>query len=171
MDTQLYKTAIHEAGHAVMANRLGAPVEFVSITPRPDDGTLGHSTSDDEVWETDADGAKKRVLSLLAGWAAVRAGGIGNPAQGCAQDFVRASELLQAWKLGSLKRWKRRALAIMRRPENMRAVALVAEKLQTYSRVDGQLFDLIVMRADGEIAPAYFASWEQQLTGERALPA
>lgn len=42
-DEDTRKTAIHEAGHAVVGHLLGSPVEFISIVPDTERGTDGHS--------------------------------------------------------------------------------------------------------------------------------
>jgi plasmid replication initiation protein len=94
-----------------------------------------------------ASACKDQVLELLGGWAAVRAAGLGRAADGCAFDFKKATTILRDGKLGRLKRWKRRALSLMRRPENMRAVVLVAERLETQGWLTGSDVQLVVASA------------------------
>jgi hypothetical protein len=39
---RLWRTAVHEAGHAVAAFTLGLPFRWVSVKPDPETGSLGH---------------------------------------------------------------------------------------------------------------------------------
>ncbi len=66
MKIKLYRTAIHEAGHAVISEALDIMCHGVSIAPRAADGTAGRCASDDR-HETPH---KKAVLGY-AGHAAV----------------------------------------------------------------------------------------------------
>jgi hypothetical protein len=152
--SERHRTAVHEAGHAVMIIRSGRTLSLLSLGENDDSG--GYFLNDDydydigdeaAVWRAAHPLAKDQVLELLGGWAAVRAAGLGRAADGCASDFKKATTILRDGKLGPLKRWKRRALSIMRRPENMRAVVLVAERLETQGRLTGSDVQLIVASA------------------------
>jgi hypothetical protein len=39
---RLWRTAVHEAGHAVAAFKLDLPFRWVSVKPNPERGTSGH---------------------------------------------------------------------------------------------------------------------------------
>jgi ATP-dependent Zn protease len=121
------KTAIHEAGHAVMCLRLGVVLGAISIIPN-ENGRLGFVTHEDDS-EFTADGAKNKALTCLAGYAALVAIDAPNAASGCDDDFDDAQEALERWQLGSVDGWKGRTIEMMRRPENVKAVGLVASKL------------------------------------------
>jgi hypothetical protein len=132
--------AHHEAAHAVMAIRQGQEPDVLAVEG---DGGFYLGGGEDHIEldvffepQRDADlvaEARKAVLTILAGWAGAKAAGFARPSQDCGYDFKNAGLILRAQKFGSLKRWKRRALAIMKRRENMRAVAKLAACLQASS--------------------------------------
>jgi hypothetical protein len=151
-------TAYHEASHAVMDIRLGNEPDILVVEGAAAGSYDGGGSEDHvefdvllEALERDPHlvvDARKRVLTKLAGWAGAKAAGFGRPAHDCRVDFNEAGMLLRAWKLGSLKRWKRRALAIMRRPENKRAVAELAVPLHAKGQLRGDEILRIVKLTD-----------------------
>jgi ATP-dependent Zn protease len=119
-----YHTAVHEAGHAVMAHRLGIVVWCASIVP--EDGTQG-GTIDEAAGQS----IGARVQVLLAGYAACVAAELPKPKTGCLEDFQRATWMLDlaADDLGSIEKWMSDMVAFMRERQNIDAVAAVAQQL------------------------------------------
>ena len=62
--------------------------------------------------------------------------------EGCERDFEEASHLLDVGK--------RKAVELMRRPENGQAVERVAEELLRRKRLDGDHVAVLIDVADGE---------------------
>ena len=154
-------TAIHEAGHAVAHVRLGLDHEGAHIVA-DGNGLLGAATGEGQahVWNTA--GAERVVLAFCAGYAALVASGgdHGQAVDGTGDDFEQAQELIDFWGLaGDLAVWQRRAVELMRKPENLAAVALVARHLQERKRLDGELVDVLVSVADGETTEEEFETY------------
>jgi len=162
------QTAIHEAGNAVMSLRLREVLGAIS-TIADESGLLGFvSHEDDHVFT--ADGARNTALISLAGYAALTAIGASNADSGCGDDFRSAQEALERWKLGSLDEWKRRAVEMMRQPENVKAVELVASKLLAHGRLDECHVYVLVEVADGNMTPAELARFESGLGSRPSDP-
>lgn len=88
MSTDRRRIAFHEAGHAVIAYRLGFDSFTVTIRPDHSAGTLGASTSED-------DDDEKTVAVLYAGLAAERlVAPESGPEHGAWGDYERAAEIL-----------------------------------------------------------------------------
>jgi len=87
----LYRVAIHEAGHAIVAHVLGIPVNAVSIVSRGDSG--GSMVSDLSAFHMDRSNVEDLVTTALAGRAAdieLR----GNCDAAASNDLVMATQLL-----------------------------------------------------------------------------
>lgn len=54
----------------------------------------------------------------------------------------------------------RRALDLMRQPVNLRAVEIVAARLERDNRIDGQTLPNVLAFADGEISAEDLATWD-----------
>jgi hypothetical protein len=151
-------TSIHEAGHAVADRRLisdpqlWGPASVVAIGTQ-----LGRAQGAGRSHCWDGADAAAVITSLCSGYAALVAAGRCDEvaAIGCDQDFAEASGLSQEWGLGGdLDRWKRKAVDLMRRPENVEAVRLVADWLSRRQELDSDLIDLLIEIADGDAAEA-----------------
>jgi hypothetical protein len=103
MDTALYSTAIHEAGHCIGFYLVGIESEYATIVPG--DGLLGHVlTSADAPTRIAAalhpiatEDDLRRVIGKLAGYAAERAFGFPGPENLCGtQDYTTATTLVTA---------------------------------------------------------------------------
>jgi len=111
-------TAVHEAGHAVIGEVLGCPVEFVTILPSG--GQAGHTTPDTS--DGIAPPTDHTIIGTLAGGLAA------GTWTGCATDLLNTSDLLEEHV------WHRPLSTIF--DECMaRATALVAEHSEAISRV------------------------------------
>lgn len=153
-----HHTAVHEAGHAVLALRLGQIVDGVSIIPDEGAGTLGASTDDSD--HQDRDDAEAYALVCLAGWAAVMAAGLPDAEAGCDDDFEKVDNAIDRWRLAPVAEWKGRALDLMRQPVNLRAVEIVAARLERDNHIDGQTLPNVLAFADGEISAEDLATWD-----------
>jgi len=143
--------AIHEAGHIVAYIRLRIDCGGASIIQNDD--SLGRA--DGEGCAYTQDDAVARVLATCAGYAALVAAGYpeGSAQEGCGSDFEGATEAIDFWQLGSLAEWKQKAIELMARPENIKAVDLIASALVEKGRLDGDHCQVLVELADGEASP------------------
>jgi hypothetical protein len=115
--------AIHEAGHAVIAYRLGLEVGKITIEPSGD--ILGASLSAAE-W---ADGStdREQIITLFAGYAAESKSNPGADAAGSQQDDDRAARLLELQPPGSDCELRDAAAALV--DENWPQISTVANAL------------------------------------------
>ena len=141
-------TATHEAGHAVAFFRLG--IDLKRVTIQPGKNMSGHTLVTGS--PIDPLQAIKRVIGDLSGHAALVVAGYG-PAiarDGAGHDFNNAKELITEWALpGPLKRWKAVAVTLMRTPQNIAAVELVAEELLARETLSGKYAEALVEKSDG----------------------
>ncbi len=158
-DSERKQTAYHEAGHAIA--HLRHDILQLQVTIRPHDGNLGGCTGEgkDNVWN--AAQAPDQVICYCAGYAALIA--IGHDKDiallGCSDDMDNAAELITIWSLpGTLDEWQAKAVELMSRPENIRAVDFVARALLKYKTLEPDYFDFLVEWADGHISDA---EWER----------
>jgi len=146
-------TALHEAGHAVAHMRLGIRQDAVSIQPNDEKKTLGYCSAEglEHVW--DREGAEPQALALYAGYAALLAAGYPQEVaeHGAWGDFEQAEQLIEYWGIGTPEEWRAKSVEFMARPENVAAVRRLADGLMQYKTIDGQLIDLFIAVADGEI--------------------
>ncbi len=151
------QTAIHEAGHAVAHCRLSIEHDGAHIVPDDEAGLLGAAIGAGirHVWSEPE--AQSMVIAFCAGYGALIAAGYPDDVAiaGTDDDFGQAQQLLSFWSLsGHLDDWKARAVQLMRKPENVAAVALVARHLLDRERLDGEFVDVLVEVADGESTEA-----------------
>jgi hypothetical protein len=66
-------------------------------------------------------------------------------------DFEEAEQLIESWELGTQEEWRAKSAELMARPENVSAVRRLADQLVQDRRIDGQLINLFVAVADGDI--------------------
>jgi hypothetical protein len=158
----LPEVARHEAGHAVANLRLGIDQERVTIVPNGGVGGSCVSAGSEAVWDERT--ARDMVLAYCAGYAALIAAGYSDADArvGCDDDFDHADELISTWQLpGDTQAWLVSAVELMRRPENVAAVTLVAEHLLRYKTLDVGYFEVLVDLADGNATEAQFAQYLQ----------
>lgn len=156
-DTEKRKTAIHEAGHAVCHHRLG--IEQDQVTIQPHGLVVGASTAAGESHVWSRDDAADQVMAYLAGYAAMIAAGYSEveAEAGADDDFEHAERLIADWlPEASLPRSKQRAVELMAESANRNAVAFVVEELLIRGTIDGQLLDLMLGYADGDITEAEY---------------
>jgi hypothetical protein len=151
---QRQKTAIHEAGHTVAHIRLGIGYGHTSILPDHEQGFWGRASGEGVRHVESEREAGDMVLAFCAGYGALRAAGYPDDVatDGAGGDFAKAHELMSFWLLpGGLDDWKARAVELMRKPENVAAVAFVVPYLQRHGRIEPEDFDVLVEVADGNI--------------------
>ena len=144
--------AYHEAGHAVANCRFEILQTKATIVPRGGFSGAVVSEGKDHLWS--ADQAQSQVLSFCAGYAALIATGLerGIALQGCDDDIDAAAGLIADWALsGTLIDWQARAVELMSRPENIRAVDFVAKELLKHETLYGDYVGMLIQWADGNI--------------------
>ena len=156
------RVAYHEAGHAVANRRFGILQAKATILSR--DGYAGAVVWEgkEHVWS--ANEAPAQVLSYCAGYAALVSIGVERDIalQGCSNDMEAAAELIARWPLsGTLDEWQSKAVELMSRPENIRAVDLVANALLRHETLNDVYLDMLVEFADGNITDQ---EWERFVT-------
>jgi len=164
------KTAIHESGHAVACCRLTPSryVGWVSIIPNHEEGYAGaHAPA--ESWDFDAAAAQQVVLYMCAGYAACIAAGVepATASEGCDSDFEQAKELISSWRLAPFEEQVSQAVALMRQPENLRAVARVTADLMEHRLLFYDEIDILIDVADGEASEEDLA-WFRVLSDAHA---
>jgi hypothetical protein len=93
------------------------------------------------------------VIAYCAGYAAMIAAGYSDvdSRSGADDDFDNAEQLIEFWGLpDGIAIWQGRAVEMMREPENIAAVALVADYLVRHGKLAGDVCDEIVKAADGK---------------------
>jgi hypothetical protein len=160
-DARLRRTATYEAGHVVAHVRLGLEHRRVSLGPR---GNGVHGTAGREGARPASDAARAKLVALAhcAGYAALIAAGYGeaDALRGTGDDFREADELLQRWRLGGdIATWKAQAVELMRRPENVAAVAVVAQHLLERRKVDSDWVGCVLALLDGDMTETEFAGY------------
>lgn len=159
-DTKLRRTALHEAGHCVafirlLPDRVGS---IVTIEPDKDEGTLGHHAAEDfssppakskeelavQNAETELD-----AVCYCAGFAAVRVAGFNRKEAeyGCGGDF----ECAESFSRQPLEALKEKAIELMQRVENIRAVRRLTDELLIQKTIGPDMIEDLVALADGEI--------------------
>ena len=151
-------TAIHEAGHAVAHIRFN--IEQYEATIVPSEGNRGSVTAEGENHVWSPEDAQNMVLAFCAGYAALVAAGWSRKTatRGARNDFDRAEGLIEQWELdGALEDWLQKAVALMREPNNRRAVDLIAKELLERKTVPWLDLEDLVRVADGELSEEEFA--------------
>lgn len=159
--SDLLKTAIHEAGHAVAHIRYRLDYDYVTI--RCGESTLGHVTGEgvENVW--DRDNALEQAIAYCAGYAAMRNAGLSDKAArlGCDDDFEHAEHLIKFWKLEPLEFILTQAINLMELPENRKAVEVISKHLVDWQTLDGDYISVLVDVLDDPEATD--ADWNKYL--------
>lgn len=140
---ELRASAYHEAGHAVAFRRFWPgerPGTGLTIDPADDDH-CSHARGDISL-EGPPEELEKQASYACAGYAAVRAVGYSEmeAVAGCRTDFWLAGRATTR----ALEVVKREAVEMMRRPENLHAVARIATELLRQRRIDARRLDALV---------------------------
>ena len=165
----LKKTAIHEAGHAVVALRLDHIFGATTIIADHDLGSWGSTEfkelSDSYTEET----ASEHVMILSAGYAALVADGWAKDvaANGAEDDFQRAEATINGFGLKPLSCWLQETVEFLSTEENKRAVQFVAERLLQHWELDKEFIQVLVELADGSCTEEDIENW---LVSRRSLP-
>ncbi len=150
-DPELYRTAIHEAGHAVAFIRLFPDRDGSHVTIDPHDGSLGAFYAEDvaftEMSVSEADAERQflnHAVYCCAGYAAVLAAGEPDELalRGCGQDFEQAGRFLDEGK--------RIAVALMAQPKNVTTVKFLADELMRWKTIPWEHAEVAVGVGDGE---------------------
>jgi hypothetical protein len=157
-DAKRRRTAIYEAGHVVAHVRLGLGHRRVSIDPR---GNLILGTAGREEVKTvsDAGRARSSTLACCAGYAALIAAGHSDAddLKRTRDDLGKAKDLIGRWNLQrDISAWKQEAVELMRRPENVAAVSLIAQYLLAHGRLDSDLVGCVLAFLDGDMPETEF---------------
>ena len=162
--TDLLATARHEAGHVVAHLRLGIDQDQATIVSKtaPGGQWIGAVAAEgaQHVWNKEQAGPM--VLAFAAGYAALVAAGYSDDAAriGADDDFEQAAHLIDFWGLvGGFEAWLMQAVEFMRRPENVAAVAMIADHLLQHETLDGECLSVLVDVADGNCTEAEFAQY------------
>jgi hypothetical protein len=143
------RVAYHEAGHAVANRRFGILQAKATILSRDAYAGAVVWEGKEHVWS--ANEAPAQVLSYCAGYAALVSIGVERDIalQGCSNDMEAAAELIARWPLsGTLDEWQSKAVELMSRPENIRAVDFVANALLRHETLNDVYLDMLVEFAD-----------------------
>jgi hypothetical protein len=150
----LRKTAIHEAGHVVAMIRLGVEHAFATLVRSED--WAGYVQGEGRPEKKS--GAEAQTTAHCAGYAACVVAGFGEEraSEGCGNDFDKAQDLIDFWQMGSLTDWQTKAVEFMSRPENVRAVDILAAHLLKHTTLEAEYLSVLISVADGETTEAEF---------------
>ncbi len=146
---ELERTAVHEAGHAVACHRLFPDRDTGELSITPKDENLGAHRAQKMYVEIDTSDAEAEALFMAdaiyscAGYGALKA--LGYPEKkaslGCGLDFEEAGHRLADAKI--------KAVALMRRPENMKAIVFLANELLKIETMQPDHVAVAIDTADG----------------------
>ena len=146
-------TAVHEAGHTVAYSRLfpdslGFGVAIGSDEEQEEQGLAGWSLNGYE--DDHATAESEFAAYLCAGYAAVLIAGYSEDeaAAGCGNDFSRVH--------GDLAVAKVKAIDLMRRPENVKAVNRIADELMRRQRLHPDHVEQLINLSDGEVTESEY---------------
>lgn len=88
-----YKTAVHEAGHAVIAHQLGFPVEKIFVGRSERRGHILANLTDLAERDRAISLKRGRIFVAMSGWAATRAFGLEK------KDFIECRDCRGDWRL------------------------------------------------------------------------
>ena len=161
MADEKLKTATHEAGHAVAFARLFPDLVCggVSIEPDHEEMTLGRHFGEEMAMFADTPDEQADAhfqnwaVYCCAGYAAVLVTGYTETqaAGGCESDFEGAGRFLEIGK--------QKAVELVQRPENIRAVKHVAEELLRRKRIDADHLPMLIGFADGEMTAEEYQAY------------
>ena len=155
-DSQLRTTAYREAGQAVAHHRLRGPRRNVGVLSIISYANGAGSVTREEAWFADTYTMQEKVVILCAGFSACVAAGIGDAIarQGCAPDFAKAHEIINAWHLAPFEEHLDEAGDLMWQPENLRAVERLADELTWHLLLLPAEIDVLIGVADGATSEA-----------------
>jgi len=162
--------AIHEAGHAVAHMRLFPVGRYLGVASIvPGEGYSGRFASEPLEFPLDVDedileqAVHKEAVCFCAGYAALIAAGYDEDtaAAGCGDDFSKAEECFRQ----DLRAVKTEAVKLMARPENVKAVRLIADELLKRKRIFGDLLYALLDLSDGESTEVEFKRYELSREG------
>lgn len=141
---------IHQAGLTVARCRLNVPEEMEPMEAEQQQGEMEHPAP--TAGAASEGHVADQLLTLATGYGALRAAGYAesDARRGAQGEIKRMQELLESGRLGALDEWLARGVNFMKKPENVRAVELVAEELRTHGKLRDGIDELIDV-ADGKI--------------------
>lgn len=153
-----WRTAVHEAGHAVAHVRLASTFYLGNVTIIPDGHRAGCGQFE-ELWTESADDWRNEVVVLCAGYAAAVVFGHDRRTarHGARSDFDKASAIIAAWNMRPLREHIRVAEKLIERPENRKAVRAIAEGLIEVRTVSGEWVEVVIEWSDGQISDEDYA--------------
>ena len=147
---EIYKAAIHEAGHAVASIRLFEGKFPGKISLKLENDFLESHASEKLFFysgmeEKDSE-LKKKAIYACAGYAAMILMGHDQDegVKGCTQDFEMAVNL--TWT--PIDELKKESVSFMNKPENIIAFRLIADELMQKRRLDYDVISTLVAAAD-----------------------
>ncbi len=148
-------TAIHEAGHVIAFYRLFGDVRYGGrVTIKPTEDAAGSHKAeylwfpaDNEETPEERVAFDNEAVYACAGYAAVLAAGYSEDeaSSGCWSDFDDARKASRP-----LTTIKQEAIALMSRPENVKAVGRIADELLVQKTLEPDVVDVLVDVADGK---------------------
>ena len=160
-DAKLRRKATCKAGHAVAQVRLGLEHRRVSLLRR----AIGSRGTEGDVGSKPVSDATRASLTALvhcAGYAALIATGssVDDALRSASEDLREANDLIERWHLrGDLAAWMTEALDLIRRPENVAAVKLVAQQLLERRMVDSDWVGCALALSDGDMTETQFQEY------------
>ena len=154
-------TALHEAGHAVLQCRLLPELYIGDVTIVADALNLGVCYGEDLGVDEDAEMVRKHVIVLCAGYAAELVSGAeeGSARIGARFDLSAAQEYCDRWRLGLVDEFIKSAMAEVSDSDNRNAIMRVAAELQLRRTLSGDVIELLIQVADGEISEEEYAAY------------
>jgi ATP-dependent Zn protease len=160
VDARLTATAYHEAGHAVMALKLGRPIQKVTISPaqlQNGGNRLGACEIQKGQHKSSKDWLEESVLILFSGMVAESHFTEQYCFEGASQDLRIAKRLLasRARTESQLKRLERRLLSkteyLLGNRENSKAVELIANELLQKETISGRAVRHLIQLATQQV--------------------
>jgi hypothetical protein len=159
--TDIERTALHEAGHAVAAIQLGVDGQdygFVTVIPQ---GNINGSFSISEISDSISD-IHRDIIINCAGYGALRALGYSESfaSIGCGDDFAKSKILIKKYSLLPLNHWKDQAISLLSLPKNTRAVKAVADNLLQHKTLGPIYTQITVKAATGLLSSIEFQQYK-----------
>lgn len=148
--TDLQRIALHEAGHAVAAIKLGIDGQDLGVVTIVPKDHMNGSFSMREMSCTYLE-IRHDIIINCAGYGALRASGYPESIAciGCGDDFGKAEKLIKGWSLSPLDHWKDQATQLLSIPENALAVSRVSAELLKHKTLGPEYINVLVMAATG----------------------
>jgi ATP-dependent Zn protease len=143
-DTQEAATAYHEAGHGVIAYRLGFYVDTLTIVPDSIRATVGHSLSEAEWCDGSMD--REAIIVLYAGYSAEKAYYPDADTRASASDHEKAHQLLRLQPEGSQQQLRAESDRLVK--QNWKHIEAVATVLLENKTLPGDDWSIIIDSLD-----------------------